>query len=82
MSKIRTIKTRTGWRLERIGLKWETGTQPAIECRRYSRAELERMGIYHIDEPDALYPANVAYTNAEYAWDCGYPSKQQWKELA
>jgi len=74
MGIIRTIKTRHGWRLERI----EGGR---IECRTYSRAELERMGICHIDEPDALYPANVAYTNAEYAWDYGYPSKQQWKEL-
>ena len=75
MNRIRTIKTRTGWRLERI-------TAGRIECRTYRLAELERMGIYHIDEPNAPYPANVAYTKAKYAWDCGCPSKQQWKKLA
>ena len=76
MNRIRTIKTRHGWRLER-------STAGRIECRSYSHAELARLGIVSCTaDPNGTYLANAAYTCAEYAWDCGYPSKQQWKELA
>jgi hypothetical protein len=75
MHRIRTIKTRTGWRLERI-------TGGRIECRTYSRAELQRLRIEYHSHPDYIDRDNAAYTHAEYLWDGGRPTKTEWKELA
>ena len=75
MNGIRTIKTRTGWRLERI-------EGERIQCRSYSHAELARLGIEYYSHPDYIDRDNAAYTHAEYLWDGGRPTKTEWKELA